>query len=69
MTALEKSLDRLLDFPLSGAVRETLAKDLRVVFHGAYAVYYRFSPDEILVLRVLHGARDVDELRAEGGFE
>ncbi len=39
---------RLQDFAFSGAERDQLAHDLRVTFHGGYAVFY------------LHGTRDCD---------
>ena len=48
-----------LEFPLSGSPREPFAPGLRAIFEGNYAIYYVISPDtELVVVRVLHGARD-----------
>ncbi len=41
---------------------------LRVTFHRDYAIYYRLGPDEIVIVRVLHGARDVAAIAEQGGF-
>jgi len=42
--------------------------ELRVAFCEKYAVYYLPHPDEIVIVRVLHGARDAEALAEEGGF-
>jgi len=55
-------------FPLAAPARDQLAPGLRVTFHGAYAIYYRPQPDEIAVIRVLHGARDMTAIAEDGGF-
>jgi toxin ParE1/3/4 len=41
---------------------------LRVTFHGAYAIYYRPMPDAVVIIRVLHGARDAAAIAMRGGF-
>jgi plasmid stabilization system protein ParE len=53
---------------LAGAPRSHLAPDLRVLFHGKYAIYYLPRPDEIVIVRVLHGSRDIASIANEGGF-
>ena len=55
--------------PLIGANRDYLSAGMRVIFHGAYAIYYLPSEVDVTVLRVLHGARDVVSIADEGGFE
>ena len=55
--------------PLIGAKRDYLSLGMRVIFHGAYAIYYLPGELEVIVLRVLHGARDVVAIADEGGFE
>lgn len=55
-------------FPLSGPARERLAPGLRVTFHQPYAVYYTALADAVVIIRVLHGARDVAALAEHGGF-
>ena len=66
--AINASLDQLVAFPHSGPTREQLFPGLRVRFHGSYAVYYVAAEREIVVLRVLHGARDIDAVAGRGGF-
>jgi toxin ParE1/3/4 len=41
-----------------GAVRAQLAPDLRAIPHRDYVIYYFAKPDELVIVRVLHGARD-----------
>jgi toxin ParE1/3/4 len=65
--AVEASLQRLLDFPELGAAWDyrTRFKGLRVLgVHGFpnHLIFYRVRPDEIEVIRVCHGARDLKTL-------
>lgn len=55
-------------FPLSVPPRERLGIGLRIVFHGSYAIYYRPLPDAIVIIRILHGKRDVEAIAERGGF-
>lgn len=55
-------------FPHTAPARDRLAPGLRVTFHGAYAIYYQPRPDEIIIIRVLHGARDIAAIAEHGGF-
>jgi len=55
-------------FPLAGADRRQLAPGLRVTFHGSYAIYYRVLADAVVIIRVLHAARDAAGLAEHGGF-
>jgi plasmid stabilization system protein ParE len=45
-----------------------LAPGLRVVFCEQYAIYYLPRPNGIIIVRVLHGSRDIDSIVDEGGF-
>jgi toxin ParE1/3/4 len=58
----------LLDFPFAGASRERLAHGLRVTFKGNYAIYYAVTAAEVIIVRVLHGARDAAVIAEHGGF-
>ncbi len=58
----------LLDFPSSGVSRDRLARGLRVLFQGNYAVYYTIAETESLVVRVLHSARDAAVIAEHGDF-
>jgi len=77
--ASEATATRLLDkikdacqplrhFPLSGVVREQFAPGLRARFVGNYAIYYLNDERELVIVRVLHGARDAAALATKGGF-
>jgi len=48
--------------------RENLAAGLRVTFSGNYAIYYLHDEHELVIVRVLHGARDAASLADHGGF-
>ena len=62
------TLARAQDFPMSGASRDQLARGLRVLFQGNYALYYVFTETEVILVRVLHGARDAAAIAEQGGF-
>ncbi|WP_425444032.1 type II toxin-antitoxin system RelE/ParE family toxin [Thalassospira alkalitolerans] len=44
--------------PEIGPARDALSPGLRVFFHRNYAIYYRVIPSGLVIMRVLHGARD-----------
>ncbi|MSO98303.1 MAG: type II toxin-antitoxin system RelE/ParE family toxin [Rhodospirillaceae bacterium] len=62
--ALVESLaDRLQAFaqqPRLGRARPDLGPDLRVYILGEYLAFYVIEKGAITVVRILHGARDVD---------
>ena len=60
--------DDLRKFPRSGASRDQLAPGLRAVFRSSYAIYYRMEMKAIVIVRVLHGARDTFALAERGEF-
>ena len=65
---IESAGERLLKFPLSGTAREQFGAGLRVTFQDNYAVYYIVTETEIILVRVLHGARDAAAIAERGGF-
>jgi toxin ParE1/3/4 len=52
-----------------GVARAALGPGLRVFFHGRYAIYYIPQDEELVIVRVLHGARDVAAIAEEGGLD
>jgi toxin ParE1/3/4 len=68
VAAIEAAFEPVRLFPLAGPAREQLGSGLRVTFHRAYAIYYRPLPNAVVIIRVLHGARDVIALAEHGGF-
>ena len=68
VTAIEAHFEPLRHFPLSGPAREQLASGLRVTFHSPYAIYYLPLLDALVIVRIIHGARDMAALAERGGF-
>jgi len=52
----------MLSQPEIGPRRDYLAKGLRAHFHRDYVLYYRFTDTEVIIVRVVHGARDAEAL-------
>ncbi len=48
--------------PESFPGRDDLAADLRVAVQGRYLIFFTASDDEIRIVRVLHGARDLHRI-------
>jgi toxin ParE1/3/4 len=59
----------LRHFPHSGPARDHLARGLRVAFHDPYAIYYTPHSDAIVIVRIVHGARDIAAMAERGEFE
>jgi toxin ParE1/3/4 len=53
---------------MAGPSREQFAAGLRVTFEGNFAIYYTATAAELVIIRVLHGARDAAALADRGGF-
>lgn len=53
---------QLLKFPTMGESRERFRPGLRSIVEGAYVIFYEPRPDELLIYRVLHGARRWESL-------
>jgi len=59
---LRAKCESLGEMPGMGREREELGAGLRSFAAGRYVIFYREREDGIEVVRVLHGARDVDSL-------
>ena len=59
---LEDRMQRLADEPLLGPAREDLGEGLRYFPYGAYLIFYRLRTGGIEIVRVLHGARRLEDL-------
>ena len=64
--AINSKFPLLADNPGMGRAREELAPGVRSFPEGKYVIFYRAISDGILILRVLHGSRDVDSLFGPG---
>ena len=61
---LDETIRKLCRHPGMGRQREELAPRIRSFPHQPYVIFYREASNFIEIVRVLHGARDV-----ESGFE
>jgi toxin ParE1/3/4 len=59
---LDETMRRLVENPLIGASQETVRPGLRSFPVGKYAIFYELNSDGITIIRVLHGARDWQDL-------
>jgi toxin ParE1/3/4 len=59
---IEEGCRKLADMPGIGRGREELAAGLHSFTVGAYVIFYREVEDGVQIVRVLHGARDIDAL-------
>ncbi|MBT3201040.1 MAG: type II toxin-antitoxin system RelE/ParE family toxin [Phycisphaerales bacterium] len=59
---IDKTCDTLADNPKLGRPREELSDGLRSLHVGNYVILYRSGGEGIIVIRVLHGARDLPEM-------
>lgn len=55
----------IADWPFVGKARPELGKDARTYAVGNYVIIYRAEPDGIVVLRILNGFRDIEQMMAD----
>ena len=60
LDAIHGRLQRLLEYPHTGSLREDIGPGIRRVVIGQYLAFYRVTADTVDVLRVLHGKRRID---------
>jgi toxin ParE1/3/4 len=58
VTEIARRFEPLLSRPEMGPRPDKLRSGIRVYFYRDYAIYYTFSNTEVVIVRVLHGARD-----------
>ncbi len=59
---IDATCAKLADATHSGRLREELAPTIRSMPVGNYVIFYRPEEDGVVVIRVLHGARDLPGL-------
>jgi toxin ParE1/3/4 len=59
---LYQRFELLANHPLIGQARNDLGEGLRCTVAGNYVIVYRPRQDEIEIVRVVHGARDIRSL-------
>ena len=60
--AIDAQCELLSHVPLKGRPRDDLASGLRSVVVEKYLLFYRVTDAAVLVLRILHGRRDIDSI-------
>ena len=61
-TAIDDRSKLLSQLPLLGRTREELGPGLRSLVVEQYVLFYRVTATAVQVLRILHGARDIDTI-------
>ena len=59
---IDRLLTMIVQYPDIGEAADHLSPGLRRFTLGNYLLFYRHVGDEIELIRVLHGARDIDRL-------
>ena len=59
---VDQKFQALAARPNMGRLRDELAEDLRSFPVGRYVIFYRPLPEGVEIVRVLHGARDLDTI-------
>ncbi len=57
---IDRKFNNIGDFPFIGRDRSALSNGIRSVVAHPYVIFYAVKPDNIIILRVLHGHRDID---------
>jgi toxin ParE1/3/4 len=57
---LHETMQKLCRHPEMGRLREELAPGIRSFPHQRYIIFYREDSSALAVVRILHGARDVE---------
>jgi toxin ParE1/3/4 len=57
---IDRKFENLGLFPFIGRERTTLSKGIRSVVAHPYVIFYMVDGDRIVIVRVLHGRRDID---------
>ena len=57
-----KVFELVADNPRVGVERPNISSDLRSFPEGNYLVFYRVCAGEVLIVRVLHAARGLDDI-------
>jgi toxin ParE1/3/4 len=59
---IEARANRIGEFPHAGPPRAQWGEGIRIAVHGKYLIVYRVRDETVQVLRIVHGARDLDTL-------
>ncbi|HEY2068977.1 MAG TPA: type II toxin-antitoxin system RelE/ParE family toxin [Rhizomicrobium sp.] len=65
VTELRARADNIASFPSAYPPRDDLQKGLRMAPYGHYVILFRVTDSEVVIKRVVHGARDLPGLFRE----
>lgn len=65
IAGLREHCERIGHDPLVYTARPELGKDLRSCPHDNYVIFFRPSDGDVLIVRILHGSRDLMPLLGE----
>jgi len=66
-TALLTDLYRVAEIGYTGVPRDHIRKGLRLHRYGSYCIYFRVDGDMLVVVRILHGSRDIGAVEFDSG--
>ena len=66
-TGIDDACQRLATQPGVGRMRDDLSPGLRTVVVEKYLIFFRVTDDEVIVVRILHAARDQGAIDWAGG--
>jgi toxin ParE1/3/4 len=59
LTGLEAACEVLREFPEMAAIYPRVKPEMRCLIYRSHRIFYRADDEQVLVVRVLHHARDV----------
>lgn len=65
VTRLQLMCDQLAEMPGMGRKRDDIAKGLRSFPVEKCIIFYRLAKDDIEIVRVLHGSRNIEKIFSE----
>ena len=65
LDAIERRCLQLGHHPLSGVARTDIRPGIRHLVAGSYLILYRVEVDSVLIVRVLHGRREMQGAMSE----
>ncbi len=61
LTGLELACELLREFPEMAAIYPRVNPEMRCLIYRSHRIFYRADEEQVLVVRVLHHARDVSQ--------
>ena len=65
ITELRNQCNRVATSPKAFRLRPELGNDIRSCAYGNYVIFFQESPVELCIVRVLHGAMDIENRFSE----